>query len=81
MDKVRLEVRETSRNSEKDKPKASKPPIASTKNEWRKGESSVARNNLSEVLRLSPENKTERTIYSFLLVTTDIPGFSNQMNF
>lgn len=68
MDKVRLEVRETSRNSEKDKPKASKPPIPSMKIEWRKGESSVARNNLSEVLRLSPESKTERTIYSFLLV-------------
>lgn len=68
MDKVRLEVRETSRNSEKVKPKASKPPIVSTKKEWRKDESSVARNNLSEVLRLSPVNNTERTIYSFLRV-------------
>lgn len=68
MDKVRLEVRETSRNSEKVKPKASKPPILSMKNECRKGESSVTRNNLSEVLRLSPGNKTERTIYKFLWV-------------
>lgn len=61
MDKVRLEVRETSRNSEKLNPKASKPPMLRVKNECRKGESSVTRNNLSEVLRLSPENKTERT--------------------
>lgn len=33
MDKVRLEVRETSRNSEKLNPKASKPPMLRVKNE------------------------------------------------
>lgn len=59
MDKVRLEVRETSRNSEKPKPKASEPPILSVRSEYRRGESSVIRNNLSEVLRLSPGNTKE----------------------
>lgn len=64
MDKVRLEVRETSRNSEKPKPKASKPPILSVKSEYRRGESSVTRNNFSEVLRLRAGNKTESRIYN-----------------
>lgn len=53
MDKVRLEVRETSRNSENPSPKARQPPILSVKTVYRRGESSVTRNNLSEVLRLS----------------------------
>lgn len=64
MDKVRLEVRETSRNSEKPKPKASKPPILSVKSEYRRGESSFTRNNFAEVLRLSPGNKTQRRLYN-----------------
>lgn len=59
MDNVRLEVLETSRNSEKPKPKASKPPMLSLKSEERKGESSVTLNNFSDILRLSPED-TER---------------------
>ena len=59
MDKVRLEVRETSRNSEKPKPKASEPPILSKRSEYRRGESSVTRNNFSEVLRLNPGDKTD----------------------
>lgn len=54
MDKVRLEVRETNRNSEKPKPKASEPPILSVRSEYRRGESSVTRNNFSEVLMLNP---------------------------
>lgn len=53
MDKVRLEVRATSRNSEKPKPKASTPPMLSKKSEWRRGEGPDARNNFSEVLRLN----------------------------
>lgn len=64
MDNVRLEVRETSRNSEKPKPKASKPPILSVKTEYRRGESSVTRNNFSEVPRLNPGNKIESRIYN-----------------
>lgn len=63
MDNVRLEVRETSRNSEKPKPKASNPPALSVLTEYRTGKSSVPRNNFSEVLRLSPGNKTE--IYNY----------------
>lgn len=54
MDKVRLEVRETSRNSEKPKPKASEPPILSVRIEYRRGESSVTLNNFSDIPRLSP---------------------------
>lgn len=56
MDKVRLDVLETNRNSEKLKPNASRPPLHRVKMEWRNGESSVTRNNLSDVLRLSPGN-------------------------
>lgn len=63
MDKVRLEVWDTSRNSEKLRPKANKPPIHNVKNEYRKGGSSVTRNNLSEVLRLSPGNKREDRLH------------------
>lgn len=58
MDKVRLEVQETSRNSEKLKPKASRPPQHRVNRERRNGESSVTRNNLSEVLRLRPGKTT-----------------------
>lgn len=74
MDKVRLDVRETSRNSEKLNPKASKPPIHKLNNECRKGESSVCRNNLSEVLRLRPVNKTEVSLghWDFKLKTPDL---------
>lgn len=54
MDKVRLEVRDTSRNSEKLRPKASKPPTLRTRKECSSGASSVTRNSLSEVLRLRP---------------------------
>lgn len=57
MDKVRLEVRETSRNSENPKPKASKPPILSVNSKYRRGESSVTLNNFSDILRLSPEDR------------------------
>lgn len=66
MDKVRLEVRETSRNSEKPKPKASKPPMLNVKRQYRRGESSVTRNNFSEVLRLSPAGTEERIRTDFL---------------
>lgn len=58
IDKVRLDVQETRRNSEKLRPKASRPPLQRQKSECRNGESSVTRNNLSEVLRLSPGNRT-----------------------
>lgn len=58
IDKVRLDVQETRRNSEKLRPKASRPPLQRQKSECRNGESSVSRNNLSEVLRLSPGNRT-----------------------
>lgn len=66
MDKVRLEVRETSRNSEKPKPKASKPPMLNVKRQYRRDESSVTRNNFSEVLRLSPAGTEERIRTDFL---------------
>lgn len=71
MDKVRLDVRETSRNSEKPKPKASTPPMLSVKSEYRRGESSVTRNNFSEVPRLSPGNKTQRRIYNEVSIGSD----------
>lgn len=58
MDKVRLDVQETSRNSEKLRPNASRPPLPRARSECRKGESSVSRNSLSEVLRLSPADST-----------------------
>lgn len=54
MDSVRLEVRDTSRNSEKLRPKASRPPKLRMRKEWRGGASSVARNSFSVVLRLRP---------------------------
>lgn len=57
MDKVRLEVLETKRNSEKPRPKARIPPILSVKREYNRVESSDTRNNFSDVLRLSPEGK------------------------
>lgn len=63
MDNVRLEVRDTSRNSEKLRPKANKPPIHNVNNEYRKGGSSVTRNNLSEVLSLSPGNKRDDRLH------------------
>lgn len=59
MDKVRLEVRDTRRNSEKLRPKASKPPTLRTRKECSSGASSVTRNSLSEVLRLRPGGGTE----------------------
>lgn len=58
MDKVRLDVQETSKNSEKLRPNASRPPLHRVRSECRNGESSVSRNNLSDVLRLSPGNRT-----------------------
>lgn len=54
MDSVRLEVRDTRRNSEKLRPKASRPPKLRMRKEWRGGASSVARNSFSVVLRLRP---------------------------
>lgn len=54
MESVRLEVRDTSRNSEKLRPKASRPPKLRMRKEWRGGASSVTRNSLLEVLRLRP---------------------------
>jgi len=59
MESVRLEVRDTSRNSEKQRPKASSPPAVSVSSVYRTGESSVARNSFSELLRLSPGNETD----------------------
>ncbi|TNN42453.1 hypothetical protein EYF80_047387 [Liparis tanakae] len=59
MESVRLEVRDTSRNSEKQRPKASRPPAVSVSSVYRTGESSVARNSFSELLRLSPGNETD----------------------
>lgn len=63
MDRVRLDVRETSRNSEKPKPKARTPPMLSVKTEYRRGVSSVTRNSFSEELSLRPGGgeKTMRT--------------------
>lgn len=61
MDKVRLEVRDTSRNSEKLRPKANKPPTLRTRKECSSGASSVTRNSLSEVLRLRPGGGREET--------------------
>lgn len=54
MDSVRLEVRDTSRNSEKLRPKASSPPKLRMRTEWSGGASSVTRNSLLELLRLRP---------------------------
>lgn len=54
MDSVRLEVRDTSRNSEKLRPKASRPPKPRMRKEWRGGASSVTRKSFSEVPRLRP---------------------------
>lgn len=62
MDNVRLDVQETSRNSEKLRPKASRPPLHRVTSECRKGESSVSRNNLSEVPRLRPAHRTGHTL-------------------
>lgn len=59
MDSVRLEVLDTSRNSEKLRPKASRPPKLRMRKEWRGGASAVTRNSLSEVLRLRPEGVCE----------------------
>lgn len=56
MDNVRLEVRETSRNSEKPRPKARIPPKLNKKTKCKRVNGSVSRNNLSEVLRLNPTN-------------------------
>lgn len=58
MDRVRLDVQETSRNSEKLRPKASRPPLPRVRSACRTGESSVSRNSLSDVLRLSPADRT-----------------------
>lgn len=59
MDKVRLDVQDTSRNSEKLSPNASRPPLHRVKSEYRKGESSVSRNRRSEELRLRPAHRTQ----------------------
>lgn len=64
MDSVRLEVRDTSRNSEKLKPKASRPPKLRMRKEWRGGASSVTRNSLSEVLRLRPAGERQLALES-----------------
>lgn len=61
MDSVRLDVRDTSRNSEKLRPKASRPPKLRMRKEWRGGASSVARNSFSVVLRLRPAGAEEDT--------------------
>lgn len=58
MDKVRLEVLETSRNSENPRPKASKPPTVSVKREYRRGRSSVTRNSFSDMLRFRAAERT-----------------------
>lgn len=74
MDKVRLEVRETSMNSEKPKPKASKPPILSARSKCRKGESSVALNSFSDIPMLSPDetHREERSRSQMCLCTRNI---------
>ena len=57
MDSVRLEVRETSRNSEKPRLNASEPPTHSRSREDSRGRSSDTRNSFSDMVRVSPAHR------------------------
>lgn len=54
MERVRLDVRETSRNSENPSPNARAPPRDRVDREYNRGASSLTRNSFSEVHRLNP---------------------------
>ena len=54
MERVRLEVRDTRRNSEKPRPKASAPPRLSVSREYSRGCRCSTRNSLSDALTPRP---------------------------